>query len=500
MAYVLEGLKPASLFHYFEEISAVPRGSGNLEEISDYLCDFGRSHGYETVRDSQLNVLIRAEATKGYEDCDPIVIQGHMDMVCEKNPEVDHDFLNQGIELNVKGDYISARGTTLGGDDGICLAIALAILDDRTLPHPPLEVLFTTNEETGMDGAFGFDCSKLTGRRILNLDSESEGTVLTSSAGGITVSASYPLRRIKASGTLYCVEVHGLLGGHSGADIHLARGNAIVILGQLLYVLYATGVHFSIKSVEGGGKANAIPNSARAYIYLDQDEFRALEIILKDFTVRVCQELAERDPGLVIDLNRVSDDDDRTCFDPEITRALTGTLAHLPDGVLKMSSEITGFVQTSSNLGILRTTDDSVYMEFLIRSSLDDDLDNVVNVITYVIDKGALDAFGTGDRDLYPKTETSSRYPGWAYRKDSPLRDLIMEVYRSQTGKDMKACGIHAGLECGIFADRIPDVDMVSMGPDILDIHTTKERMSISSAARTYELVKEVLRRAEELK
>jgi dipeptidase D len=448
-----------------------------------------------------LNVLIQKPASAGMEDAPAVILQGHMDMVCEKEPDVSFDFLNDGLRLQVNGDEICADGTTLGGDDGIAVAFALAILDDDTLAHPALEALFTTQEETGMEGAFAFDCSKLRGRYIVNIDSEEEGTVLTSCAGGETITVHYPLQYEPVQGVCYQIHIHGLLGGHSGADIHFGRANAIVLMGQLLYIFYSTGVEFQLASIEGGGKNNAIARECTAYVYLNPDELEALKIVMQDFVTRVAQEFGEREPSIYVDFAPADQSFDKA-YCACVTDALVDSIAHVSDGVCQMSEEIADMVETSSNLGVLRQVDDVLELEFLARSSEERELDTLVDVIQYAVLKGTVDCMKECDAealDSYkPQVIRSNRYPGWSYRADSSLRRLVCDVYEKQYGKPMKVTAIHAGLECGIFASR-GDFDMISIGPDILDIHTPKETLKIASTARTYQLVCEVLRRAGEL-
>ena len=501
MGEVLKGLEPNRVFHYFEEICNIPHGSYHVEKISQYLVDFAKEHDLEVVQDKELNVLIRKPASKGMEAAPVVILQGHMDMVCEKESDVTFDFLRDGLQLQVNGDDITATGTTLGGDDGIAVAYALAILEDDTLVHPELEVLITTQEETGMEGALGFDVEQLNGKYLINVDSEEEGVVLTSCAGGEVVEVDYSIQTEKPVGTCYEFRIHGLKGGHSGADIHFGRGNANVILAQMLYVFYCTGITYRVAKIDGGSKHNAIPRECKAWIYLNEEQLDAIKIVLKDFVTRVGQELAERDPNFQLDFGPSKDAFDWVMCG-YITDAFADAAAHVTDGVCRMSMDVEGLVETSSNLGVLQSDGEKLHMEYLVRSSKQNELKRAVDVISYVMLQGAANYADRYESSIVdacqPQITRCNGYPGWAYKKDSQLRKLLLDVYEKQYGKPMKVEAIHAGLECGIFAGK-KELDIISIGPDILDIHTPKETLKIASTARTYQLLIELLRRADEL-
>ncbi|MCR4716336.1 MAG: aminoacyl-histidine dipeptidase [Lachnospiraceae bacterium] len=506
MAGVLAGLEPEGVFKFFEEIASIPHGSYNVKAISDYLLKFAKDRGYQASQDEELNVLIKAPATKGLENAPTVILQGHMDMVCAKEVGFDFDFEKEGLRLKLDGDDISAEGTTLGGDDGIAVAYALAILDDKTIAHPALEVVITTQEEVGMEGAHAFDVSKLKGKYFINIDSEDEGILLTSCAGGINLDATYELQYEDLRGEDYVnydINIHGLMGGHSGAEIHLGRANACVLMGQLLYVFVGAGVPFQLLSISGGEKNNAIPSFSNATIRIKESQLESIKIVLKDFVTRVAQEFAEREPNILVDLTKSEKKFDKAIY--EYTKlSLVDAIAHVSDGVCRMSEDIDGLVETSSNLGVI-VFDESekfINLQFLLRSSVKSELDKLVSVIIFVLRKGVYNHVDDYSVDegikVMPFISTSNEYPGWAYKEDSKLRELVMDVYNKQYGKPMKAEGIHAGLECGIFADKA-DFDIVSLGPDILDIHTPRETLKVASTKRTYELLLEVLRRADEL-
>lgn len=502
MGNILQGLTPEKVFAYFEAICEIPHGSYHVDAISDYLVAFAKERNLFVLQDEWKNVLIKKPASKGMEDAPTVILQGHMDMVCEKNSDVEHDFLTEGLKLQVSGDDITARGTTLGGDDGIAVAYALAILDDDTLPHPPLEVLLTTEEEVGMEGAFGFDVSLLDGTVLLNLDSEEEGTVLTSCAGGVTVTVRYPLQYEKPKGNCYEIFIHGLKGGHSGADIHFGRANANVLMGQMLYVFSQTGISYQLAFLEGGMKSNAIPRECRAFVYLDENQLEGIKIVLQDFVTRVAQEFGEREDSIQVDFSPAGRRFEKV-YSGYVRDAFADSVSHVTDGVCHMSEEVTGLVETSSNLGVVREQEDALELVFLLRSCKEEELSKAEDVISYVILQGAANYIEKYEKSVVehckPQIESSNRYPGWAYKQNSALRQLVTDVYRKQYGKEMEVTAIHAGLECGIFASQ-KDFDIVSIGPDILNIHTPEETLKISSARRTYELVCEVLRRAGELK
>lgn len=501
MGKVLQGLTPEKVFEYFEAICEIPHGSYHVDAISDYLVAFAKERQLEVTQDKEKNVLIRKPASKGMEKAPTVILQGHMDMVCEKNAGVAHDFLTEGLKLRVEGDEITAEGTTLGGDDGIAVAYALAILDDEALPHPPLEVLITTEEEVGMEGAFGFDISLLNGRYLLNLDSEEEGTVLTSCAGGVTVNVQYPLQYEQPQGSCYEIFIHGLKGGHSGADIHFGRANANILMAQMLYVFSSTGIFYQLADIEGGMKSNAIPRECRAFVYLKKEQIDAIKIVLEDFVTRIAQEFGERENSIQVDFGPSNQKFDRV-YCGYVRDAFADSLAHITDGVCQMSRDVEGLVETSSNLGVVKAENDALQLTFLLRSCKEEELTKAEKVVSYVILQGAANYMEAYPKDMVeyckPQVESTNRYPGWEYKKNSKLRELVTNVYQKQYGKPMEVTAIHAGLECGIFASQA-DFDIVSIGPDILDIHTPEETLKIASTKRTYELVCEVLKRAGEL-
>lgn len=474
---VLDHLEPKSVFSFFEQICAIPHGSRNNTQISNYLAEFARSRGLEYVQDAAENVVIIKAATPGYEQAEPVILQGHMDMVCEKDPECTKDMVKEGLDLVVEGDRIFARGTTLGGDDGIAVAMALALLDADDIPHPRLEVIITTDEEMGMEGAFAVDVSALRARRMLNLDSEDEGVFTVSCAGGVRTRLRVPYTREAFSGTALSITIDGLLGGHSGAEIHKGRANADILMGRLLYAAGKT-VTLRLVSVEGGLKDNAIPTASRAIVVTDNAE--ELRRICCRMQETFHSEYCVTDGGIQI---TVDNSEEAVAMDEASTARVIAMLVCGPDGVQVMSADIPGLVQTSLNLGVVYTDETAVVGKFAIRSSVESQKRMLADRVTCL---GEL---------LGAEIDTAGDYPGWAYRQDSPLRDLMRETYLDLYGKEPRIEAIHAGLECGLFAGKIPGLDCVSFGPDLKDIHTPRETMFIGSVQRTWKLLLEILRR-----
>ena len=474
---VLEGLKPEKVFQYFEAICQIPHGSDNTKELSDWLAAFAKERGLECYQDELNDIIIIKEATPGYEAAEPVIIQGHMDMVCDKVADCDKDMAKEGLDLAIDGDIIYAVGTTLGGDDGVAVAFMLAILDDDSLQHPRVECVFTVDEETGLYGAEGIDVSPLKGKRFLNLDSEDEGIATVGCAGGVSGIAHLPVTREACEGQAFLVELSGFIGGHSGADIIKGQENAIKVLGRLMFELQdQAGAR--IVSIEGGVADNVIPVTAKAtFISPDGEKVKAIcdeyrGIFKHEFKV---------DPDFTMNLSETAAD--AVPLDAVSTQKAIAYLCGTPNGIEKMTFGIDGLPQTSLSLGILRTGESEVVYTFCIRSAVDTECEMLARRLQCQIE--ALG--GTLDRE--------GPYPGWEYNPVSPLRDLVCEVYKDQTGKDMVIEAIHAGLECGFFAGKIPGLDCVSIGPDVRDVHTPNETLSISSTQRTWDLVTEVLAR-----
>lgn len=477
----LAGYEPERVLYYFEELCKIPHGSGNTGAISDYCASFARERGLRYIQDETGNVIIFKPASAGYEKASAVILQGHLDMVAEKTPDSSHDFLRDGLDLFVEEDWIGARDTTLGGDDGIAVAYALAILESDTILHPPLECVFTIDEETGMDGAQALDTSVLAGRYLINLDSENEGTVLASCAGGLRKNCVLPVERTAMDGVLYHLEVNGLRGGHSGAEIHTERGNAVILAGRLLYEI-SREIPLVLCAMEGGLKDNAIPRLCTADILIQKGSENRLEELVQGIEADLKNEYQMQDPQVCV-LCQNQGEARTEAVTPAGTTRILFFLNNCPNGVQAMSHHIAGLVETSLNLGVMKLTEEAFHAHFSIRSSVRSRKYVLCRKLEFLCEL------------LGGEAESTAEYPEWAFRSESHLRHVMCEAYRDLTGKSMEVQAIHAGLECGLFDDRMPGVDMVSIGPDMRDIHTTAERLSIPSVERTWRLLCEVLRR-----
>lgn len=479
MNRVLNDLQPSLVFKYFEEISQIPRGSKNEKGISDYLRNFGESLGLETIQDESLNIIIRKPATPGYENAPGVVLQGHMDMVCEKNKSTNHDFMKDPIKLRIDGDYVYATDTTLGADNGIAVAMGLAILASNDIAHPALELLVTVDEEAGMTGAMALDGSLVKGKYILNLDSEEEGYLLVSCAGGVTALSTLPVEFVKPEATKksYLLEVKGLLGGHSGMDIIKQRGNANKILGRLLNLL---NVDFDIAKVEGGSKNNAIPREADCVIMVNNDQIDEFTTQLKDITNIFKHELRTSDPGLEIACSETNTPE--LILNSASKDKVIKMLNLIPNGIQTMSMDIENLVESSTNLGVLRTTDSTVTFECAVRSSVKSLKEDITARMKLLV------------TELGGNLELISDYPAWEYAKDSNLEKVCIEAYKNLTGKEPIIMALHAGLECGLLLDKMPNAEAISFGPNMYDVHTPNEHLSISSTENTWKYLLEVLK------
>ena len=462
---MLEHLNPTRVFYYFEQLCAIPHGSGNTKAISDYCVGIAAKLGLEVTQDEWNNVLIRKPAAKGYENHPTVIIQGHLDMVCEKDADCDLNFMQDGLRLQVDGDWVFAGQTTLGGDDGIAVAMALAVLEDKELPAPAIEALFTTDEETGMDGAVGLDCSNIRGRLLLNIDSEEEGVLTVGCAGGARVDVTFPLKTQEGQGKGYIVEVVGLRGGHSGVEIGTGRYNANNVMGKFLQTLGP----ITLCEIEGGTKDNAITRSCRAVIMTQADVVSAARQFVKE-------NYNANDPDFNIVVKEMGA---QKGYNAD---AVIRFLATVPCGVTTMSADIEGLVETSLNLGILSLKDGQVKGRFSVRSGINAKRDALCSRVMRLAE------------DCGGDTQKGSEYPAWEYRKKSPLQDTMIAVYQNMYGKKPQVLTIHAGLECGLFCEKMDGLDAVSFGPNIEEIHTSRERLSISSTARTYDYLRQILK------
>ena len=473
-SYNLSALE-LSVFKYFEELSAIPRGSGNMQKIANYCVDFAQKIGLKYISDGFNNVVIFKPATKGFENAEPIILQGHLDIVCQKTSNRQIDFLTDGLEIYRDGDFIKANGTTLGGDNGIAVAYILAILASDNIPHPAIEAVLTTDEEIGLIGAGGLDKSILKASRMINIDSEEDDVLTVSCAGGEDVIMHLPVNRTLKNGFKIALTVGGLLGGHSGVEIDKGRTNANKLMGKILKYLGKRS-DFELISINGGTKPNAIPNSATAVICSNNAEnlFANLDIAKELYFT----DIKATEPDLYLQIEK-GELGNYNCFENKNT--LIDLLNETPDGVIKMSEEIKGLVETSLNLGVLTTENEVITAIFALRSNKENALKDL---------SGQIVAIG---KKLDAKTETEGFYPPWEFNPHSPLRELYKQCYLEQNGKEIKVEAIHAGLECAVFSATIKNLDCISIGPNLFDVHTVNERLSISSTVSTFNLLLKVL-------
>ena len=473
----LNSLTNDKVFNYFKQLSSIPHGSKDMDKIAKYCVDFAIKNNLKYIHDDANNVIIYKDATLGYENTKPIILQGHLDMVCQKTPDCNIDFEKDGLDLYIEDDFLKARGTTLGADNGIAVAMIMAILESDNISHPPIEAVFTTDEEIGMIGARALDMSVLNGNRMINLDSETDGIVTVSCAGGSDFEVKVPLTTRKTTGALITIEIGGLKGGHSGIEINKNRVNANMLAGRLLIELNSM-VDFDVISIDGGDKSNAIPNCCKIKLcsnFTDNivNTVKNLEEIIKN-------EICDREPQFNINVT-YEENDEYDVFTGDIKEKIIYTLLCVPNGVTEMSATVDGLVQTSLNLGVLITNSDTITMHFALRS-------NKMSALAF-LEKRLCTFFDM----LSLPYQTFGHYPAWEYRENSPLRDAFCTAYKQSTGLDATVEAIHAGLECGVFAGQINDFDCISIGPTMHDVHTTRERLSISSTQRLYALIIKIL-------
>lgn len=468
----LANCQPERVFYYFEEICKIPHGSGDTKRISDYLVSFAEEQGLKYVQDDANNVVIYKPATPGYENAPGVILQGHMDMVCEKRPDVEHNFETDPLNISVENGYVTANGTTLGGDDGIAVAYGLAILESQDLPHPALEVVITVDEEIGLLGADALDCSILSGKRLINLDSEAEGFLWISCAGGMRGSSEIPMRRVEAEGKRVKLYIHNLMGGHSGAEIDKKRANASILMGRVFYEL-KQAVEFQLTSMSGGTKDNVITREAEAEILILPEDLELVKETITSIQTNLRGEYSGSDENITIDVMDLGEGSVEILH-PACREKVIFYLMQIPFGVQKMSGNIDNLVETSCNLGILKLEGDSFYACTSIRSSLESAKNAVSAKLEYLTEF------------LGGEYKTRGHYPAWEYRKESPLRDKMVEVYEQVYGEKPAVVAIHAGLECGLFYKKIEGLDCVSIGPNMKDIHTAEEVLEVASVERVW--------------
>ena len=474
MEYVVNGYEPKAVFEIFEDICAIPHGSGNEKGVADYIVAFAEKRGLFVLRDQMDNVFVRKNATEGYENTPAILLQGHTDMVCEKNADSDHDFLRDGLKLSLKDGYLWADGTTLGADNGIAVAMMLALLD--TDKHPTLELLFTVEEETGLFGAQGFDCSVITAKRMINLDSEEDDQITAGCAGGNRTEISFNFEKVPAKdGDLFLdVSVTGLSGGHSGAEIHLGKTNAIVLMGRLLSAAYVAG-KFNVVKINGGGKDNAIARECFATLrFEDENTLNSAKKAIIGESLAVRKEINKDDTALSVGIGKAESD---YYFDTSATEKIIAFMTTVRTEVIKMSNQISGLVEFSRNFGVAITSDKEIRFIISARSSLEAQLDLSIRELD------TLAALVGADCHHY------ARYPGWEYEPASLLREQYIEKYKFLFGKDLTVGVIHAGLECGILSSKMPGMDIISIGPNMFDIHSPNEHLDLASTERVWKAV-----------
>lgn len=473
----LAGLEPKAVFHYFEDICAIPHGSYNTKQISDYLVDFAKKHELRYIQDSLNNVILFGDGTPGYEDHAPVIIQGHMDMVCVKDPDCTKDMATEGVDVTHNGEFVYAEGTSLGADDGIAVAFALALLADKSIPHPPLEVVITVDEETGMEGASGIDLSMLKGRNLLNIDSDEEGIFTVSCAGGVKSTVHLPVQRRAVYGPCVRLTVEGLKGGHSGAEIHKPLANANKVMGEFLGRIQQI-MPVCITKLTGGEKDNAIPSFCQVTMvalgmYIER---------INDIAEQLQKEIRENydEPGAIVR----GDDVDAlggNALTTEDSAKVIALMNALPNGIQSWSQDIEGLVQTSLNMGVA-TLGEELQLTFALRSSVNQEKEDLKKKVEEVAAFYGASCTHKGD------------YPAWEYKKDSDLRDTMVRVYEEMYGKKPGVFAIHAGLECGLLSEKIPGLDCVSLGPQAYDIHTPRERLNIASTQRFWQYLQELMK------
>ncbi len=469
---ILETIEPKEVFKYFEEICNIPHGSGNTKQISDYIVSFAKERGLEYYQDELNNVIIIKD---GNAQGEPLILQGHIDMVCQKETDCTKDMEKEGLDIYVDGDYVKAHKTTLGGDDGIAVAMMLALLDKSDIKHPRLEAVFTVDEETGMYGAAAIELGMLKGKRMLNIDSEEEGIFTVSCAGGNMTRVNVEVDYTDCLSSSYEIKVSGLTGGHSGVEIDKKRANANVLMARILMTLKEM-TDFKLISVDGGTKDNAICVESVARVSTDNE--KVLQDICSTMEKTFKNEYSATEKNLKISVVKCECD---KMMNEESTKAVVSFLGCAPNGIFEMSAEIDSLVQTSLNIGTVKTDETGVCVGFCVRSSINTQKEMLTQRIKTLAEITGGTVIVEGD------------YPGWEYKSDSSLRDIMVDVYYNQYGKKPVIQAIHAGLECGLFAGKIEGLDCISFGPDLLEIHTVRERMSISSVQRTWRMLVSVV-------
>jgi len=478
---VLKGLKPEALFRHFESLTRIPRESGNEKAVSDFLVKFANDNNLEVIQDDYFNVIIKKPGTAGYENSKRVILQGHMDMVCVKKDDLEFDFEKDPIPLVVDGDMIRTEGTTLGADNGIAVAMAMAILEANDLEHPPIIALITVAEETGMDGVLNLNPDHVSGDILINIDSEDEGTFLSSCAGGVNNIVSLPIKwdDLKEAKTAFEISIKGLLGGHSGIEINKNRASAIKLMGRLLQDL-DTRIGIDISNISGGEKMNAIPKLSKVNVLVESEKIEELKKIVSEYEEIFLNEYSISDSHIKIEIKEI--EKSKKVISLSTKKNLINILRLLPFGVQTMSAGVEGLVESSNNIGVLEIKNDNIIFNNAIRSSVESLKDEINSRIKSICEM------------TEASMELVADYPGWEYKTESEIRDIMLKVYKDMYNKEAKVDAIHAGLECGFLKKKVGDIDMVSMGPNIYDVHTPYEHISISSTQRVFEFLCEVLK------
>lgn len=476
----LEALDYKKVFYYFSELAAIPHGSGNVSGLANYLEQFAKEHNVRYIRDSADNIIFYMDATPGYEKYPTMILQGHMDMVCEKEAGVLHDFLREGIRLQTDGEWLFADRTTLGGDDGIAVAYCLALLSDDTLKHPALELVITTEEETGMDGAKALDAAAISGEYMINLDSEEEHVVLCGCAGGMRVTGKLPVEYVVTGGRAVGVRLRGLQGGHSGVDIDKNRTNAVLFLSRYLFLLREE-IPFAVAQISGGQKDNAIPREADALLVFPEDSSEKALFLAKQLAEEMVTEIRDSEPEAQLSLTVEESGTKFLVLHPRSFEKLLFLLLQTPNGVQTNSTQMPGLVESSLNLGVFSLNEENAELHWSLRSSKKSYLQFLKEKVLYLI------GFLGGEY------EVSGEYPAWEYKAESKLREVYKKAYEELYGTKLESAAVHAGVECGLLGEKRPGLDMISVGPEIKDIHTPAERLHIGSALRIYKLLEKIL-------
>ncbi|MDO5563848.1 MAG: aminoacyl-histidine dipeptidase [Eubacteriales bacterium] len=480
---VLKNLKPEKVFEYFEKISSIPHGSFNTKKISDYLVSFAKEYNLKYIQDEYNNVIIFKNGSISYENCEPLILQGHIDMVCAKKPLSNINMEEDPIILQYDDTFVFAKDTSLGGDDGIAVAMILAILSDEDILHPPLEAIFTVDEEVGMLGASKIDLSKIKGRKLINLDSEIEGVFTVSCAGGERVDCkinSLVSSPINSKSKLYSISINNLLGGHSGIDITKGRINANILMGRVLSNILLEFPSIRLSSIQGGEFDNVISSNCECKFFIENDNKKIKDLILS-IEKMMKNEYEESDPNVSISIKEI-EDSKNVAFSNESTKKIITLLSLLPQGVFEMSQTF-NIPKTSMNLGIVSLKNNSFQFTYSLRSTFQSQKDLLYNKLKQLI-------------TLFDgEIKIRSPYPAWEYNKNSSFRKLIIDVYKELYDKEAKIEATHGGLECGIFISKISNLDCISFGPNVLNVHSINEKLDIKSVERTYNLLINLLKR-----